>query len=218
LTSWGTINVVQTSAGADFTIRGTVSRQGSNFILSGTTQGANGQTLNEYTEQAQTLTALPILQFVTRATERIPLPNYLLGTWRSVINMQDGPLVCIIEFRSDRTVRVERYDSWEHRQNNSLRYEGYGIGTYTYAGFMNRIVNINNNQVRIDAIASVNLTLEETLTEYSNINRGNLQILFNSERTTFEILNNMLPCGRNHDGPSVHPSSVIGFTHFTKIQ
>lgn len=219
LRSWGTLNVIQGTEGVEFIIEGILSRQGGNFVLSGTTTNANTkQVLNEYREQAQTIDAISIIQFCTRAVERVPLPNYLLGTWQSTINMPDGPVVCIIEFRSDRTVRVERYDTWEHRQNNSLRYEGFGIGTYTYAGFANRIVTVNARQIRIDAIASVNLSLEETLPEQTSVNRTNLQILFNSDKTAFEIVNSMLPCGRNYDGPSVFPSELIGFTEFRKIR
>ncbi|MDR2543847.1 MAG: hypothetical protein LBC80_10435 [Treponema sp.] len=215
LRSWGTLNV--TDSGAAFTIRGILSRQGGAFILSGSTLDVNGRVLNEYTERAQTLSAISVLQFCTSAVERVPLPNYLLGTWQSTLNMPDGPVVCIIEFRTDRTVRIERYDTWEHRQNNSLRYEGFGTGIYTYTGFANRIVTANNRQIRIDAITSINLTLEETLPDQTSVNLSNLQILFNDGRTSFEILNNMLPCGRNYDGPSVYPSELIGFTQFRKL-
>jgi hypothetical protein len=153
-----------------------------------------------------------------KAVDRVPFPNYLLGTWQSTINMPDGPVVCIIEFKSDRTVSVERYDTWEHRQNNSLRYEGYGAGTYSYAGYANRVVNINSQQVRIDAAANVSLRLEETLPEQTAVNQAGLYILFNADKSAFEIVNGILPCGRNFDGPSVYPSAVIGFSRFTKIR
>ena len=219
LSSWGTLNVVHGSSGAEYLVRGTLSRSGANFVLSGATLNARtGQVLNEYTQQAQTVAAISVFQFCTDAVERVSLPNYLLGTWQAVVNMPDGPAVSIIQFNADRTVIIERYDTWEHKQNNSLRYEGFGGGTYTYIGFANRIVNIGSRQVRIDAIASVNLTLEEALSAHSSINRGNLQLIFNSDRTSFEIINNILPFGRNYDGPSVHPSEVVGFTQFTKIR
>jgi hypothetical protein len=219
LRSWGTLDVVQGSTGVQYIIRGTLSRRGADFVLSGVTLAANtGQVLNEYSEQAQTVDAISVFQFCSKAAERIPLPNYLLGTWQSTVNMPDGPIVCIIQFNSDRTVRIERYDTWEHRQNNSLRYEGFGTGTYTYTGFANRIITIDSRQIRIDAITSLNLTLEETLSAHSSVNQSNLQILFNSERTSFEILNSMLPFGRNYDGPSVYPSETAGFTQFVKIR
>jgi len=219
LNSWGTINVLRTDDGAEYIIRGTVSRQGGNFVLSASTVDVRtGQVLNEYREQASVLNNISIPLFCAKAVERVPLPNYLLGTWQSTISMPDGPVVCIIEFRSDRSVRVERYDTWEHRQQNALRYEGFGTGTYTYAGFANRIVNIGARQVRIDATISVNLSLEETLPDQTSVNQAGIHLVFNGDRTSFEIVNGMLPCGRNFDGPSVFHSEVLGFTQFTKIR
>jgi hypothetical protein len=219
LNSWGTLNVIHGEAGAEFIIRGTLSRIGNNFVISATTSdAASGRVLNEYNEQARSINEISIPVFCAKAVERVPLPNYLLGTWQSTINMPDGPVVCIMEFRADRTVRVERYDTWEHRQNNALRYEGFGTGTYTYAGFANRIVNIGGRQVRIDASANINLTLEETLPDQASVNQTGLNLVFNGDRTSFEIVNGMLPCGRNFDGPSIFPSEHLGFTQFVRIR
>jgi len=219
LSSWGTINVIESADGAEYVVRGTLSRQGNNLILSAsTTEASSNRTLNEYREQAASISEMPVFSICMQAVDRVPFPNYLLGTWQSTISMPDGPVVCIIEFKSDRTVSVERYDTWEHRLNNSLRYEGYGDGTYSYAGYANRVVNVNSQQVRIDAAANVSLRLEETLPEQTAVNQTGLYILFNADKTTFEILNGILPCGRNFDGPSVYPSAVIGFSRFTKIR
>ncbi|MCL2721459.1 MAG: hypothetical protein FWD47_08990 [Treponema sp.] len=219
LTSWGTLNIVPDSAGAEYIIRGTLSRQGGNFVLSAsTTLVSSGQVLNQYSEQAQTVNGISIPMFCAKAVERVPLPNYLLGTWQSTITMPDGPVVCIIEFRTDRTVRVERFDTWEHRQSNALRYEGYGTGTYTYAGFANRNINIGGRQVRVDATISVHLSLEETLPDQASVNQSGISLVFNGDRSAFEIVNGMLQCGRNFDGPSVYHSDVLGFTQFTKIR
>jgi len=133
--------------------------------------------------------------------------------------MPDGPVVCIVEFKSDRTARVERYDTWEHKKNNSLRYEGYGTGKYSYAGFfVRRTLTVNSKQIQVDALTGFNLTLEETLPEQTSVNIGSLGIQFNSDRSYFEIINGSLPCGRNYDGPSVYPSAYIGFSQFTKIK
>ncbi|MCL2765114.1 MAG: hypothetical protein FWD40_07560 [Treponema sp.] len=219
LNSWGTVNVVQGAAGAEYIIRGSLSRIGNNFILSASTLNAGtNAVLNEYNEQARALNDISVSQFCAKAVERIALPNYLLGTWQSVLNMPDGPVVCIIEFRTDRSVRVERYDTWEHRQQNALRYEGYGTGTYSYIGFANRVVSAGGRQVRVDSAISVNLSLEETLPDQASVNQSGLHLAFNGERTTFEIVNGMLPCGRNFDGPSVYQSSVLGFSQFRKLR
>jgi flagellar basal body-associated protein FliL len=217
--SWGTLNIIQGVEGAEYIIRGTLSRHGNNFVLSAATlRAASNSVLNEYNEQARAINDISISMFCTKAVERVSLPNYLLGTWQSTINMPDGPVVCIIEFRTDRSVVVTRYDTWEHRQRNALRYEGFGTGTYTYLGFANRLVNIGGRQVRIDATIGVNLALEETLPDQASVSQSGLHIVFNGDRTSFEIVNGMFPCGRNFDGPSVYHSAVLGFTQFVKIR
>jgi len=220
LTSWGTLNIVQVEAGSDYIIKGTVSQLANNIVLSAVTiETRSGKTLGETKEQAGAVKDIQIFTFCARAVDKVPLPNYLLGTWQSTLNMPDGPVVCIIEFKSDRTAVVERYDTWEHKQRNALRYEGYGKGTYSYAGyFARRSMTVNSQQVQIDATASINLTLEETLPEQTAVNIGRLGIVFNSNRSAFEIAGGSLPCGRNYDGPSVYPSEYLGFTQFVKIR
>ncbi|MCL2801924.1 MAG: hypothetical protein FWD28_09235 [Treponema sp.] len=216
--TWGTITVVQGDSGAEFVVRASISRQGNNFVLSARTFDANNRVLNEYNEQARTLNEISISNFCAKAAERVPLPNYLLGTWQSTLNMPDGPVVCIIEFRADRSVRVERYDTWEHKQQNALRYEGYGTGTYTYMGFANRVLSIGGQQVRVDATVGVSLTLEETLPAQTSVQQTGLHLVFNANRTSFDIINGILPCGRNFDGPSVYRSEILGFSQFVKIR
>jgi len=219
LTSWGTLSVLHSSDGAEYFIRGTLSRTGGNFVLSASTVNAAArQTLNEYSEQGRSINDISITTFCAKAVEKVPLPNYLLGTWQSTINMPDGPVVCIIEFRSDRSARVERYDTWEHKQNNALRYEGYGKGSYSYVGYANRVITVNSHQIRIDAAIGVNLALEETLPEQTNVNVRGISVVFNADKTAFEIVNGSLLCGRNFDGPSVYSYAVIGFSQFTKIR
>ena len=218
LNSWGTINAVQGESGADYIIKGTLSKQSGNFVLSAKTSDAGGKILNEYKEQARTINDMPAYLLCVRAVEKVPLPNYLLGTWQSTINMPDGPVVCIIEFKADKSVRVERYDTWEHKQNNSLRYEGYGTGSYSCICFVNKVVNVSGRQVSVDAMFNVNLRLEETLPAQTSVSQGGLRLVFNGDRASFEIENGILPCGRNFDGPSVYSSAVLGFSQFRKIR
>jgi hypothetical protein len=218
LTSWGNLNIVQGSAGAEYIISATISRQGTFFILEGQTkEAATERVLNEYKEQID-VNNISVLTFCARAVDRVPFPNYLLGTWQATINMPDGPVVCIIEFKSDRTVTVERYDTWEHKELNALRYEGFGNGTYSYAGFANRVVTVNAQQVRIDASININLNLEETLPDQTEVNHTGLFLVFNGSRSAFYIINGELPCGQNFDGPSVYHSDTLGFTSFSKIR
>ena len=218
LNSWGIVNAQQGTAGADYIIRGIILRQGSNYILSGSTvNAANNRVLNEYREEVP-IGALSVFAFCAKALERVPSPNYLLGTWQSTINMPDGPVVCIIQFKADRTVNVERYDTWEHRERNALRYEGFGTGTYTYISYASRSIPVGGQQVRVDATFGISLSLEETLPDQTNVNLSGLSIAFNADKTAFDIVNGTLPCGRNYDGPSVYPSEHLGFTRFVKIR
>jgi hypothetical protein len=220
LRSWGSLNVLQAEAGAEYVVRGTLSRVGNNYILAATTTDARSKRkLNESTEQAASIADLSIFSFCSNIVQNVPLPNYLLGTWQSTINMPDGPVVCIIEFKSDRTARVERYDTWEHKKNNSLRYEGYGTGNYSYAGyFVRRTLTVNSQSIQVDAMTGFNLELEETLPEQTAVNQTRLGIQFNADKSFFEIINGSLPCGRNYDGAAVYPSAYIGFTQFVKIK
>jgi len=219
LASWGTLNVLQTAEGAEYYIRGTLSKKDGKFVVSASTINARTkQTLNEYSEQGNTVNSISISELCAKAVEKVPLPNYLLGKWQSTINMPDGPVVCIMEFKSDRSVVVERFDTWEHRKNNALRYEGYGKGDYYYVGYANRIVTVNSKQIRIDAVVGVNLELEETLPEQTKLETRGIGVIFNADKTTFEIINGSLVCGRNFDGPSIYPAAVIGFFQFVKIR
>jgi hypothetical protein len=224
LSSWGTLNIVEGAAAesAEYIVRGKLVRQGALFVLSAVTL-RSGRTLNESKEQAAAVSGISVFSFCAQVVENVPYPNYLLGKWRSNISTPEGPVVCVMEFRSDRTVRVEQYDTWEHRQNHALKYEGYGSGTYAYAGYLRRTMNIrdgrgNTRQSPVDATVSLNLKLEETLPEQTTVNLSGLRVLFNDSKTAFELLNAGLPCGRNYDGPSVYPSDVIAFVQFTKIQ
>jgi len=217
--SWGTLNIIQGTTGAEYIVKGSLSRLGNEFTLSAVTTDASGRVLNEYNEKANNVNNISIASFCAKAVERVPLPNYLLGTWQSTLNMPDGPVICIIEFKSDRrTAIVERYDTWEHKQQNALRYEGFGSGTYSYRGYANRTINVSGRQARIDAVVSINLALEETLPAQTSVSLSNLNLEFNADRTSFTIVSNMMPCGRNFDGPSVYHSAVLGFSQFSKIR
>jgi hypothetical protein len=219
LSSWGTLNVAQGSVGAEYIIRGTLAKESGTFVLSALTIDANSQeVLNNYIERSAAINRDSIFSFCLKAVDRIPFPNYLTGTWQSTLNMPDGPVICIIEFRSDRTIMVDRYDTWEHKQNNSLRYEGYGRGSYSYVGYANRVMTVNSQQVRVDATIGVSLRLEETLPDQASVNRSGLSLVFNGDKSAFNLVNGTLPCGTNHDGPSVYPSASLGFSNFTKIR
>lgn len=224
LKSWGTLTILEggEAEGAEYIVRGKLTRQDAALVLSAVTvEAKSGRTLNESKEQGASLSGISIFSFCAQAVENVPYPNYLLGKWRSTITMPEGFLVCVIEFGPGRLVQVERYDTWEHRQNNALQYEGYGSGEYSYAGYMRRTVRDaqgNSLQSPIDAVVSVNLKLEETLPERETVSRSGLRLLFNDSRSAFEFVNGGLPCGYNYDGAEVYPSAPVAFTRFTRIQ
>jgi hypothetical protein len=114
-------------------------------------------------------------------------------------------------------VRVEQFDTWEHNGTDSLRYQAIGTGTYTYVGYMRRTVTIGNQQILADATVSINLTLEDALPRFGSINAGGLRVLFNDDRSSFELVHGGLPCGENFSGPSIFPSRNVSYTRFTKI-
>jgi hypothetical protein len=221
LSSWGAMTVYSGDRAeeGEYLVRGQVSRQNNRVVLSGTTSIAGtGRSLNNSREEASTLSAISFVSFCAQLAENIPFPNYLLGTWRSTIDMIDGPVSCVLEFRSDRTIRVVQYDTWEHNGTNILKYQGIGTGTYTYAGYLRRTVTVNGRNLQSDATVGVNLNLEDTLPKYASLNEGNLRLLFDEGRVNFELVSGNLPCGDNYTGPSVYPNENIFYTRFRKIQ
>ena len=221
LSSWGSVTVLSgaEAGNGEYLVRGEVSRQNNQIVLSATTSEARtGKILNNSKEQAETLAAISAESFCEQITENVPYPNYLLGTWQSTINMPDGPVTCIMEFRSDRTVQVRQYDTWEHSGTNSLKYQAIGNGTYTYAGYRPRNIVVGGRQLQADATIGVNLKLEDALPNYSTVAKSGIRALFDESKNSFELLNAGLPCGDNFSGPSVYPSEAVAYTKFSKIR
>lgn len=221
LSSWGTMTVLSgaEAGNGEYLVRGQVSRQNNQIVLSAATlEGRTGRLLNNSKEQASSLEAISAESFCEQITENVPYPNYLLGTWQSTINMIDGPVICIMEFRSDRTVQVRQYDTWEHNGTNSLKYQAIGKGTYTYAGYRQRTVVIGGRELQVDATIGVNLTLEDALPKYTSVGRNGIRALFDDSKTNLELLSAGLPCGDNFSGPSVYPGETVAYTKFSKIQ
>jgi hypothetical protein len=187
-------------------------------LSAATTETGSGRLLNNSKEQGAALRAVSMESFCAQISENIPYPNYLLGKWRSVISMIDGPVTCIMEFRSDRTVRVQQFDTWEHSGTNSLKYQAIGTGTYSYAGYRRRTVTLSGRQIQTDATVGINLTLEDALPKYVKVNAGGLRVIFDEQKANFELVYGGIPCGDNFTGPSVYPSANVFYTKFNKIQ
>jgi hypothetical protein len=228
ISSWGSIIVLEEheAGAADFYVRGKIAPDNNVVALTGTTYNAKtDKPLNSYREQASNINALSgrISFFCIRMVESIPLPNLLEGTWASTIDMNNGPLTCILEFRSDRTVSIERYDTSEYRQGSALTYQGFGTGTYTYTPQARRIMTIESSgkaarESPVDGSVSLSLTLEDTLPAYNSLNTGRIRLVFGGGNGVFELLTAGLPCGNNFDGPSVYPDRTIAYTRFTRTR
>ena len=221
LSSWGTIIVLSGDQAKDgeYIARGRISRQNNEIVLTMVTSEAkSGKTLNNSREQAPRLDAISFQSFCTRIAENVPFPNYLLGKWRSTINMADGPVTCILEFQSNRTIQVQQFDTWEHDGTHILKYQGVGTGTYTYAGYLRRTLTIDRREIYADATVGINLKLEDALPKYKTISVGGLRVLFDDSKNSFELVYGGIPCGDNFSGSSVYPGKNVYYTKFTKIQ
>jgi len=221
LSSWGFMTILEgdDAKKGEYLVQGQISRQNNQVIFTAATSDAKtGKVLKNSKEQAADLSTISIESFCEQITENVPYPNFLTGIWQSTISMIDGPVTCIMEFRSNRTVRVQQYDTWEHNGTNSLKYQAIGSGTYTYAGYRRRDVSINGKVIQADATVGVNLTLEDALPKYNSVSRSGLRVLFDDSKNSFELLNAGFPCGDNYTGPSVYPSAAVAYTKFNKIQ
>ena len=221
LNSWGLMTILEgdDAKNGDYLVRGQISKQNNQIVLTATTSdGRSGKNLNISKEQASALSAVSMETFCAKISENIPFPNYLLGKWQSTIPMADGPVTCIMEFRSDRTVKVQQYDTWENTGTVSLKYQAIGDGTYSYAGYRRRTVNTGGRSVQADATVGIKLTLEDALPKYTDVNADGLRVLFDDSKSSFELVNAGMPCGDNLGGPSVYPGTNVSYTKFTKIQ
>ena|GEM_PF-377129 len=221
LNSWRLMNLFtgDRAGSADYIINGRVSRTGNQIVLTATTvQRSTGWILNSSRQAGTAINTLMVESFCEQLASYIPIPNFLLGTWQTTINLIDGPVLCIIEFLDDRTVRVHRFDTWEHNGTNSLIYHGIGSGTYTYMGYRRRNVDLGGQQVIADATVGIDLTLEDALPAYISIDISGLRVMFDDERNNFEITYGAIPFGNNFSGSSVYPGERLFYTSFTKIQ
>ena len=221
LRSWGALIVLtgEETDGAEYLVRGQVSRQNNQIVLDAATSLRGfGRVLNNSKEAAASMGALSFVSFCVQIAENIPFPNYLLGKWRSTIDMPEGPITCIMEFRDDRTILVEQYDTWEHSGTDSLKYQGFGSGNYTYTGYYRRMINVSGRQVTADATVGIALTLEDALTKYTSVNVGGVRVLYDDSKNSFELVSGALPCGENYSGPSIYPDENVFYTSFVKIR
>jgi hypothetical protein len=211
LRSWGTLAILEGEAAekAEYTVKCRLSRQGNQLTLSAATYDAQGRELNSSREQGAGRNELSarIFSFCAQLTENVPFPNYLLGTWQAAIDLAGGPLVCIIEFQTGRRAIVKRFDTYEQRGSQSLRYQAIGTGTYTYWGHARR----NMDGLTADATFSLTASLEDALPKYESLRVSRMGLAFDEGKNSFRIGGAGLPCGDRTGEPG------LAYTHFTKI-
>jgi hypothetical protein len=231
LESWGTLTVIEPEGdraeNAEYLIRGQLSRSNNALVLSAVTyNGKSGKALNSSKEQAASLSGLlgNIFSFCVQVVDNIPFPNYLIGKWKSVVNLGDSLLICIMEFKSNRTVLIEQYDTFEHRGDTVLKYQGYGKGSYSYSGHVRRVLAFKDargvvyREAPVDGSVNISLSLEDALSKYDTLSRSRISLAFDEEKNNFEMISSGLLCGENFGGPGVYPQTPVAYTHFTKIQ
>ncbi|MDR2028189.1 MAG: hypothetical protein LBP93_01480 [Treponema sp.] len=229
LISWGSLTVIDAAQaeGAEYLIRGQLSRTGGALVLTATAYDAKtGKALNSAREQAADLNELlgKIFSLCVQVVENIPFPNYMIGKWRSSINLGDASLTCIMEFRSDRTVLVERYDTYERRNDSSLQYHAYGRGTYSYSGHVRRVLAFRDakgtvyREAPVDGSVTITLSLEDALPKYGSISQSRISLAFDDIKSSFELISAGFLCGDNPGGSAAYPQAAVAYTHFTKIQ
>ncbi|QQO08269.1 hypothetical protein [Breznakiella homolactica] len=229
IASWGALRVVGEDQAdqADYVIRGNLSRNTAGVVLSATTfDGKTDKALNSAKEEAADISGLSelIFSFCVQAVEQVPFPNFLIGKWEASIPLPNGTLLCRMEFKSNRTIVVEQYDTYENRPGSVLQYHGYGTGSYTYIGHVRKTMALRDSrgavyrETPVDGSVSISLTLEDALPAYSSLSRSRLYILFDDARTNFELVSAGLLCGENNGGTAVYPQKTMAYTRFTKIQ
>jgi hypothetical protein len=214
LQSWGTFKIVSEALAdsADYHIKGKLEHGGKAALLTAETFNARtGKSLNTSKESAETPAALmgKLFDFAAQVTENIPFPNYLLGKWQAVVDIPNGPLTCILEFHPNQTVNAEQYDTWERRGDKSLRYQGFGSGTYSYWGHARRTVRGQS----VDGFVTLKLNLKDALPKYTLVNFTRLNLNFNEDKSLFELAAPGFTCGENIDS-----SQTVSYIRFTKIQ
>ena len=223
MNSWGSVTVLSgdDAKTAEYLVNGQVSKQNNRTIVTATTTlRSTGRSLNNSRSEGSTMNTVSFEDFCAQIAANVPLPNYLLGRWRSSLTTSDGPVTCILEFKTGGVVSVIQYDTWEHKGTNSLKYQGIGSGTYTYAGYaVPRTVTVGGRQIQSNATVGINLTLEDALPKYEKVSVAGLRVLFDDDsKSSFQLVSGSLPCGDNLGGTSIYPTQDVYYTRFTKIQ
>ncbi|MDR1445882.1 MAG: PQQ-like beta-propeller repeat protein [Treponema sp.] len=201
----------------EYIIRGRMIKEGNQIsIYADTLEVSSGKVLSSVKEQAPSAGAIQIYSLCVKTMERVPYPNYMIGKWQSNVSLGDASLVCIIEFKSDRSIVVERFDTYESRNDNSLLYYASGTGSYWFGGHIRRITQFRDRngevyrEAPVDGSFNLTLNLDNALPNYASIKQERLYLIFGDGRNSFELPAAGLLCGDT-------PSGVMSYTRFSKI-
>jgi TolB-like protein len=112
---------------AGFVIRGQLMKMGSVVYWTATMIDVNtAQVLYSAREQMSDLGQIfnKLSAFTAQILDKIPSPNYFVGTWTST----DSGDMCVIEFKTDGSIVVTRYDMYDGRRRTGIT----GSGNYSY--------------------------------------------------------------------------------------
>lgn len=121
---------------AGFIIRGQLMKMGSKIYWTATMIDANtAQVISSAREQFEDFDNIfrRLPAFCQQIVSKLPPPNYFIGKWQST---KEGK-VLILEFKSDMSINVERYDFLEEYSSprdglDRTSYTGTGTGIYSY--------------------------------------------------------------------------------------
>ena len=212
------INTGAQAENSEFIVRGQISGADGQIVLTATIENAAGNVMNTARSQAASLGAISMFAFCIQLADFIPFPNYMIGRWESTVQMIDGPVTAILDFRPGGVVIVEKYETWEHSGVNSLKYQAIGTGTYSFFGHhLRRTISVGGQSIQPHASLNINLNLEDALPDFLNISATGLMLVFNETRGAFELVTAGLPFGNNLSGPAVHPNQRIYHRTFTRL-
>jgi outer membrane protein assembly factor BamB len=201
----------------EYIVRGRMIKEGNRItVYADTLEVSSGKVLSSIQEQAPSADAIQIYSLCVKAMERVPYPNYMIGKWQSNVSLGDASLVCIIEFKSDRSIVVERFDTYESRNDNSLLYYASGTGSYWFGGHIRRVTQFRDREGRVykeapvDGSFNLTLNLDNALPNYASIKQERLYLAFGDGRNSFELPVAGLLCGDT-------PSGIMSYTRFSKI-
>jgi TolB-like protein len=119
---------------AHYVIRGQLMKMGNVIYWTATMIDVNtAQVLYSAREQMNDLGEIfgKLSGFCSQMISRIPIPNPFIGKWRAEVPYTGtnvaGTLICIMEFKADGSIIVERFDAV-----NTQIQTGYGTGSYTF--------------------------------------------------------------------------------------